>query len=256
MLRNLNYEKVIEKITSFIKKRLKEANAKGVIIGISGGVDSAVAAFLAVKALGKEKVFSLILPYYENEETKDAIWICNILGTEYKIIPIKNIIDKLEKILGFNSNKIAKGNLMVRTRMMILYYYANIKNYLVIGTSNRSEYLVGYFTKWGDGASDIAPLLNLYKTEIWELAKKIGVPEKIIQKKPSAGLWENQTDEDELKINYFLLDKILHYMFDLKIESNKISEKLNISLEQVEYVKDLVKRSEHKRKLPSFPKFI
>lgn len=254
-MRNFDYEEIIKKIVFFIKRKLNQSRAKGIVIGISGGIDSAVAAFLAVKALGKEKVLGLILPYYENEEIEDAISVCNILGIEYKIISIKNIIEEFEKILGFNSNKIVKGNLMARTRMIILYSYANVKNYLVMGTSNRSEYLVGYFTKWGDGASDIAPLVNLYKTEIWEIAKKIGVPEKIIQKKPSAGLWKNQTDEEELGINYSLLDKILHKMFDLKMKSNEISKELNISLEQVEYVKNLVKKTAHKRKLPPSPKF-
>lgn len=254
MLRNLNYEKIIEKIVFFIKRKLNQSKAKGIVIGISGGVDSAVTAFLAVKALGKERVLGLILPYYENEEIKDAILVCNILGIEYKIISIKSIIEEFEKILGLDSNKIVKGNLMVRTRMVILYSYANAKNYLVMGTSNRSEYLVGYFTKWGDGASDIAPLLNLYKTEIWEIAKKIGVPEKIIQKKPTAGLWKNQTDEDELGINYLILDQILHKMFDLKMKADEISKKLNISLEQIEYVKNLVRKTIHKRKLPPSPK--
>ena len=142
---------------------------------------------------------------------------------------------------------------MARTRMILLYAHANSRNYLVLGTSNKSEFLTGYFTKWGDGASDYAPLINLYKTEVWEVAKRIGVPEKIISKKPSAGLWEGQSDEDELGISYKLLDEILYRLVDLKMEKSKIAKELSIPVEKVEYVEYLVKKSEHKRRLPMGP---
>uniref|UniRef100_A0A7V5XF66 NH(3)-dependent NAD(+) synthetase n=1 Tax=Thermodesulfobacterium geofontis TaxID=1295609 RepID=A0A7V5XF66_9BACT len=253
-MRELDYNFTIEKIVNFIRKKIKESKAKGVVLGVSGGIDSTTASYLAVKSLGKEKVLGVIMPYYQNQELEDAIFVCKNLGINYKIISIKEIVDKFEEALGFEIDKVTKGNLMVRSRMVILYGIANARKYLVLGTSNKTEFLVGYFTKWGDGASDIAPLLSLYKTEVKKVAKMLGVPEKIILKKPTAGLWEGQTDEDELGIEYDLLDKILYRLVELKMKKEKIAESLNIPLERVLYVEKLIEKSNHKRKLPPFPK--
>ncbi|NJE42973.1 NAD+ synthase [Thermococcus sp. GR6] len=253
-MRSLDYDAVIERIVSFIRGKVEEAKANGVVVGVSGGIDSATTAYLAVKALGREKVLGLIMPYYENGDVEDAKLVCENLGIEYKLINIRPIVDEFEKAVGELDVK-SKGNIMARTRMILLYAHANSRNYLVLGTSNRSELLTGYFTKWGDGASDYAPLINIYKTEVWELAKRLDVPERIIQKKPTAGLWEGQTDEDELGISYRLLDEILWRLVDLKMPKDKIAEELGIPLEKVEYVESLVKRSEHKRRLPLGPEF-
>ncbi|MCA6213853.1 NAD+ synthase [Thermococcus sp. 101 C5] len=252
-MRFLDYEKVINMLISFIQEKVEESKVKGVVLGISGGVDSATVAYLATKALGKERVLGLILPYYINQDVDDALLVCKELGIEHKLINIKEIVDQFEKSIGFELDRVSKGNLMSRTRMVILYAYANSKNYLVLGTSNKSEFLTGYFTKWGDAASDYAPLINLYKTEVWEIAKRVGVPERIINKKPSAGLWEGQSDEDDLGISYQLLDEILYRLVDLKMEKNKIAEELNVPIEKVKHVENLVKRSEHKRRLPIGP---
>ncbi|MBO8174714.1 MAG: NAD+ synthase [Thermococcus sp.] len=254
-MRQLDYDEVIEKLVSFIREKVNEVSVNGVVVGVSGGVDSATTAFLAVKALGKEKVLGLIMPYYENRDVGDAKLVCETLGINYKIISIKPIVDAFEKSLDFEPNKITKGNIMVRTRMILLYAHANQYNLLVLGTSNKSELLTGYYTKWGDGASDYAPLINLYKTEVWEIAKRLGVPERIIKKKPTAGLWIGQTDEDELGISYKLLDEILYRLVDLKMPKEKIAEELGIPLEKVEYVENLIKKSEHKRRLPTGPEF-
>uniref|UniRef100_A0A7V4JQI3 NH(3)-dependent NAD(+) synthetase n=1 Tax=Thermodesulfobacterium geofontis TaxID=1295609 RepID=A0A7V4JQI3_9BACT len=253
-MRKLDYNFTIEKIVNFIRKKIKESKANGVVLGVSGGLDSTTASYLAVKSLGKEKVLGVIMPYYQNQELEDAIFVCKSLGIDYKIINIENIVNEFEKVLEFEIDKITKGNLMVRSRMVILYGIANAKKYLVLGTSNKTEFLVGYFTKWGDGVSDIAPLLGLYKTEVKKLAKILGVPEKIISKKPTAGLWEGQTDEDELGIEYDLLDKILYRLIDLKMGKEDIAKDLNIHLERILYVEKLVKKSKHKRNLPPFPK--
>lgn len=252
-MRVLNHEEVINKLTSFIKDKVNETKAKGVVIGISGGVDSATVTYLAVNALGKERVLGLIMPYYKNKDLDDAILVCKTLGIKYKVISIKNIVDEIEKSLGFELDPVSRGNLMARTRMILLYAHANSRNYLVLGTSNKSEFLTGYFTKWGDGASDYAPLINLYKTEVWKIAKVLGVPERIINKKPSAGLWEGQSDEDELGITYRQLDEILYRLIDLKMEKEKITEELNIPHEKVEYVESLILKSEHKRRPPVGP---
>ncbi|GAB6136411.1 NAD+ synthase [Thermococcus prieurii] len=254
-MRSLDYNSVVEIITAFIREKVDEARAEGVVIGISGGIDSATTAYLAVRALGKEKVLGLIMPYYQNRDVEDARLVCSSLGIECREINIKPIVDSFVSQLGFQPDKRSLGNIMARTRMVLLYAHANERNLLVLGTSNRSEFLTGYFTKWGDGASDYAPLINLYKTEVWEVAELIGVPERIIEKKPTAGLWEGQTDEDELGISYSLLDEILWRLVDLLKDKEEIAEELGVPIERVEYVENLVKRSEHKRRLPLGPSF-
>ncbi len=254
-MRSLNYGEALEKITAFISRKVEEAGAEGVVVGISGGIDSATTAYLAVRALGKNRVLGLIMPYYANGDVEDAKLVCGSLGIECRLISIKPIVSAFVESLGFQLDKKALGNVMVRTRMVILYAHANQMNRLVLGTSNRSELLTGYFTKWGDGASDYAPLINLYKTEVWEMAKLLGVPGRIIEKKPTAGLWEGQTDEDELGISYRLLDEILWRLVDLKMPRDKIAEELGIGAETVEHVERLVKESEHKRRLPLGPSF-
>jgi len=186
---------------------------------------------------------------------EDAKLICNVLGIDYKLITIKPIIDEFENSLDFRPNKLTKGNMIARVRMTLIYAYANQYNLLVLGTSNRSEVLTGYYTKWGDGASDYAPLINLYKTEVWELAKRLGVPKKIIEKKPSAGLWIGQTDENELGMNYKLLDEILYRLVDLKMPKEKIAEELNVPIEKIERVEYLINRTRHERTLPTGPEF-
>lgn len=254
-MRELDYEKVIGELVSFIGEKVAEAGSEGVVIGISGGIDSATVAYLAAKALGKDRVMGLIMPYYENGDVEDAKLVCESLGIEYKTVSIKPIVNAFVSQLGFQPDKRSLGNVMARTRMVLLYAHANQLNRLVLGTSNRSEFLTGYFTKWGDGASDYAPLINLYKTEVWEVAKLLGVPRRIIEKKPTAGLWEGQTDEDELGISYRLLDEILWRLVDLGMPKEEIAEELGVPVERVEYVESLVRKSEHKRRLPLGPKF-
>jgi NAD+ synthase len=195
------------------------------------------------------------MPYYENGDVDDARLVCESLGIDYRVIGIKPIVDAVVAQLGFQPDRRSLGNIMARARMVLLYAHANQLNRLVLGTSNRSEVLTGYFTKWGDGASDVAPLINLYKTEVWEVARFLGVPGRIIEKKPTAGLWEGQTDEDELGISYRLLDEILWRLVDLKMSRERVAEELGVPVEKVEYVESLVRRSEHKRRLPPGPEF-
>ncbi len=212
------------------------------------------------KHSGGEKVLGLIMPYYENRDLEDAKLVCESLGIDYRVISIKPIVDEFERRVGELDVRSRGGNVMARTRMVLLYAHANAMNRLVLGTSNRSEFLTGYFTKWGDGgASDYAPpLINLYKTEVWEVARLLGgVPERIINRKPSAGLWEGQSDEDELGISYRILDEILWRLVDLGMGGkDEIANEFNVPIETVGYVEGgLVKNSEHKRRLPLGPTF-
>ena len=250
-------EEIVNKITKFIKEKVEEAKANGVVVGLSGGIDSSVTAYLCVKALGKDKVLGLIMPE-KNTNPKDiehAKMVAEKLGIKYIISDITDIL----KAFGAGGyvptkefDKIADGNLKARIRMCLLYYSANKYNLLVAGTSNKSEIYVGYGTKHGDIACDIRPIGNLFKTEVRELAKYLGVPKEIIEKPPSAGLWEGQTDEGELGIKYETLDEILK-LYEKGKTPEEIHKETNIPLETIEYVFDLIKKNEHKRTLPPTP---
>jgi len=245
------WDKVVSRIVEFIRKTVEDADAEGVVVGISGGVDSATTAFLCVKALGKEKVFGLVMPekgVTREEDVEDALEVCSILGIRHKLVYINPMVDAFLNNLDEGSD-IAIANLKPRIRMIINYYYANTMNYLVAGTGNKSELMTGYFTKYGDGGVDFLPIGDLYKTEVWELARYLGVPEKIIKKKPSAGLWVGQTDEGELGITYVKLDTILKAL-EKGYKPEEIPEKFDVSVEEVKKVVELVEKSKHKREMP------
>jgi NAD+ synthase len=237
-----------EKIVRFIRRKVEEAKADGVVIGLSGGVDSTTTLFLCVDALGKEKVLGVMMPseVNEKEDTEDAIRVCEGLGVEYRVIKIDPILEAFGKMLDL-SDKCVKGNLMARIRMCILYYFANKENLLVVGTGNKSEYLQGYFTLHGDIACDLLPLGNLYKFEVRRLARELGVPEKIINKTPSPGLWKNQTDEDELGISYDELDKILP-LLEKNTSVEEICRKTGVEVKKIERVKERMEKTEFKRR--------
>jgi len=242
-----------EKIIEFTKKKVEEADAKGVVIGLSGGLDSTTALFLCVEALGNNKVLALMMPWKINkkEDTKDAIQICEKLGVKYKVIEIDPILESFGNILDL-SDRLVKGNLIARIRMCILYYFANKDKLLVVGAGNKSEHLQGYFTLYGDIACDFLPLGNLYKTEAKKLAEELGVPKKIINKIPSAGLWEGQTDEDELGVTYEDLDKILP-LIEKNVSEEDIHKKTKIEIEKIEKVKERMIKTKYKRKLVEKP---
>ncbi|MCM8796180.1 MAG: NAD+ synthase, partial [Candidatus Omnitrophica bacterium] len=212
---------------------VKRAKAKGVVIGLSGGIDSSVTAILAKEALG-ENLIALILPCKSSkEDLEDAKLIAKKFKLKTKIVDLSKIYDILVNQILPKGNRISYANLKARLRMLVLYYFANKLNYLVCGTGNKSEINVGYFTKYGDGATDILPLGDLLKFEVRILAKDLGIPKKVVNKKPSAGLWPGQTDEGEMGITYKDLDDIL-----LRMEKNK---RQILSEEKVEKVKDMIK---------------
>ncbi len=230
------------KIISWIRKQLKHAKAKGIVMGLSGGVDSSVAAALAKEAVGKNRILALILPTHSQiQDLQDGRLVARRLGIKTKTVDLSKICDHLIKILPRGGN-IAYANLKPRLRMLVLYYFANKHNYLVCGTGNKSELMVGYFTKHGDGATDILPIGDLLKKQVRDLAKKLGIPRRIITKPPTAGLWSGQTDEGEMGITYTELDDILG-----RIEHKK---KQIASPNKVRKVEKMIKGSEHKRQGP------
>ncbi|MFA5772221.1 MAG: NAD+ synthase [Thermoplasmata archaeon] len=248
-------EEWIEEITLFIKSHVEEAGAKGVVIGLSGGLDSSVVAKLCVLALGKKNVVACYMPAenIQREEEKDAFEIARMLGIKIMKLDITKILDAMKSTSDVSNKKEVLGNAKARARMLLLYTYANRENLLVAGTSNKSELLTGYFTKFGDGGADITPIGDLYKTQVRELAKHLKISKKIISKTPTAGLWKGQTDEKELGITYELLDKIL-YSIELGLNEGEIAEICETKPSKIRYVENMIHRSIHKRKFPRIPK--
>jgi len=231
-----------KKIINYIKIQAKASGAKGIVLGLSGGVDSAVACALSKEAIGRKKVLGVFLPCNSQDtDLKDAKLLAHKLRIKTRIVDLSGIYKNLMKILPAG-NKLARNNIKPRLRMMVLYYFANKLNYLVCGTGNKSELSVGYFTKYGDGGVDILPIAGLLKKQVRVLAGELGVPKHIIGKPPTAGLWQGQTDEGEMGITYPELDSILECL-----NSNK---KQVISRNKVRRVKLMIKRSEHKRQSP------
>jgi len=230
------------KIAAWISRQVSKAKARGVVVGLSGGLDSAVTAALCCQALGKRRVLVLVLPCLSGkQDLLDARLIARRLKLKIKTIDLNPIYKACLRLLP-KADRLSCGNLKARLRTLMFYYFANKLNYLVCGSSNKSESLVGYFTKYGDGAADILPLGDLLKSQVKELAGALNLPKKIINRVPTAGLWPGQTDEGELGISYSQLDDILSRL------SKKQRQIQPVGL--VNKVKSRIRASEHKRQPP------
>lgn len=242
-----DYEKITKTIEDFLVNQIETNKAKGLILGLSGGIDSAVLAYLCKHSL-KDKTLALIMPDTEitpSFETEDALKMISLTGIPYKLIDINPIVKEYSMYL--EPNDWAKGNLRARVRTNILYYYANAKNYLVLGSSDKSEYLIGYFTKFGDGAADLVPIISLYKLQVRRIAQYLGIPKNVIEKKSSAHLWKNHEAEKEIGVDYERIDSILYCIFDKKYSLEKTVEITQIDKEVVDKVYNMYLNSEHKR---------
>ncbi len=255
----INADFVERRIVSFIKEKVQEAKAKGGVIGLSGGVDSTTTAYLAVRALGKERVIGLIMPDRRTtplEDVRDALEVAKRLGIRYYLVDITDLYDTVSKIIPIfkPENFKANGNIRARLRMIILYYYANSLDYMVIGTGDRSELLIGYFTKYGDGGVDILPIGCLYKTQVRQMAAHLNVPKRIVSKPSSPRLWPGHEAEKELGLGYEEIDLILHGLIDLKMEPKEVAKATGLDIWKVMKVKDMIEHSKHKRSTPPTPK--
>lgn len=251
---DLDWEEVKTKITRFIRDYVEKVKANGIVLGLSGGIDSSTAAALSAMALGGDKVLGLMLPEKETYNLTDimhAELVAEKFGIKTVTIDITPTLEALQKSIPIfdPEDKLCKGNLKARTRMLYLYYYANKLNLIVCGSSDKSEVMIGYFTKWGDVAADISPLMDLYKTQVRKLARHIGIPEEIIEKPPSPMLWPGQTAEGEIGLKYEVLDLIL-YGLEHFMKVEQIAEQLNLPKDLVEKVKRRWKAMEHKRRMP------
>jgi NAD+ synthase len=242
-----DYKRISKKIEKFISDYVSKSSAKGLVIGLSGGLDSSVVLKLSVNALGASKMLGLVMPSdtTPNDDTHHAIELAKELRIKYLVIDIRPIIRKFEEILP--EDKGAKGNLMARIRMSLLYYYAGVNGYLVAGTSDKSEIQIGYFSKFGDGAADIMPIAGLYKTQVRSLAEYLGIPVVIVQKKSSPRLWDNHLAEEEIGMDYEIIDQILHLLVDKKMQLKDATRKLGIHTKHVNRVKKMIEKSLHKR---------
>ena len=245
-LRFNDYGPVRKVIVNFIRDYVAKAGVSGVVLGLSGGIDSSLVAALACEAIGPEKVLGIMMPVDAEKDAKnieDARLIAEKLGMKHEIFELKKVVAAYDSL---NLDKVALGNLAARLRMVTWYARANQENRLVLGTSNKTETMIGYFTKYGDGGTDILPIAELYKANVWDLARHVGVPESLIEKAPSAGLWEGQTDEKEIGVTYMELDSILFLHLEKGMSENEIVS-WGIEKSKVEKVLKMMNRSKHKR---------
>jgi NAD+ synthase len=252
-----------EHITEFVRETVDDAGAEGAVLGLSGGIDSTLTAHLAVEALGEEGLHGLVMPSEVNrqENTSDAERVANDLDVSYDVIGIEPIVESFREAFPADLDgepdsealTTAVGNVRVRTRGVLNYFVANYENRIVLGTGNRSEALAGYYTKYGDQAVDCNPIGNLYKMQVRQLARYVGVPDDLVEKTPTAGMWVGQTDEDEMGLGYDTLDAVLALHIDGPLSKAATARELGIDAARIETVEGLVARSEHKRHMPSAP---
>jgi NAD+ synthase len=240
----------VQILVSALREEVEKAGFQQVVLGLSGGIDSALSLYLAVLAFGKDRVIAVRMPYRTSSVSSlaDAADVIKDTGVQSLTMDISQQVDAYFELIP-EATPLRRGNKMARERMTVLYDLSAHYKALVIGTSNRTELLLGYGTQFGDAASAVNPLGDLYKTQVRQLSKYIGVPKSIIEKAPSADLWENQTDEDELGFSYYDVDRLLYYLLDRRLPVKQILEQgFNPSL--VEQVTKRIIRSQYKRTMP------
>jgi len=245
----------VDAIRSFLRHHLRESGRKGFVVGMSGGLDSSLVAKLCADAIGPARVLGVAMPEARGgADERDARDWAKQLGIGFRVVEIGGIVATTARQLRIpKSDRIGLGNVKARTRMITLYQIARDEERLVIGTGNKSEYATGYTTKFGDAACDFAPIGDLYKTQVRAMARHLGLPAKVLAKKPTAGLWRGQTDEGELGITYDELDQIL-LGIELHLEPHEIAERADVDVKQVLRIERLVAATVHKRKMALIPK--
>ena len=242
-------------IHQFLRSHALTDGAEGVVVGLSGGIDSALVARLARDGLGRDHVLGVQLPdaHFPAGLRSETEEYAHALGIEHRVVPVASLVQAVGSLLPEVQDRISVGNAVARLRMLVLYMLARERHYLVVGTGNKSEILLGYFTKYGDGGADLLPLGDLYKTEVRGLARELDLPVPIRERAPTAGLWEGQTDEEELGISYDEADRILVGLEQLR-SPEEIASATGIALPRVLEVVGRVAKNRHKRRPPPIPK--
>lgn len=268
-MRTLDLDKTIEKLVYFIQETTSESGFSRLVLNLSGGIDSATSISLAVKALGAHNVYVLLQPYQNwHQDAVRRSWSLieqlQIPTNHVSEIDIAPIVRSITSALPSNTqpstspepmdnlDELRLGNIMARIRMIILFDRAKTLNALALGTENKTEHYLGYYTRFGDEASDIEPLRSLYKTEVYQVARSLGLPDDFITTPPTAGLWPGQTDEGEFGFTYQEADEVLHSLYDLHLSAEELVER-GISTETVYKVSKWVKQMEFKHHLPHLP---
>lgn len=251
---SINTDLTIKILTGFIKTELNRVGFKRTLMGVSGGIDSAVSLYLSAKALGPENVLAVRMPYKTSppDTLEDAQTMIDDLGVQSMTVEITDMVDPLIDHYE-DMTKLRAGNIMARMRMIVLYDQSVPFKGLVMGTSNKTEMLLGYSTIFGDSAVALQPIGDLYKTQVRQLAKALGVPDKVLQKAPSADLWAGQTDEGELGFTYAEVDKLLYLLVDQRYRPEDCVEE-GFDQAFVERVMELMRRNHFKRVMPPIAK--
>jgi NAD+ synthase len=249
----LDLSEIEKRIRRFIKKYVENSGADGIVVGLSGGIDSSTIAALSSLSIGGDRVLGLMLPEketYNPKDIDDAKLVAEKFGVKTQICDITPVLESFYKTIPIfdQADKLCKGNIKARTRMIYIYYYANKLNRIVCGSSDKSETMMGYFTKWGDVAADISPIMDLYKTQVRKLAAHLGLPAELAAKPSTPALWPNQLAETELGIKYETLDLIL-YGLERFMTTEEIARQLNIENTLVKKVKNRWLSAEHKRRM-------
>ncbi|MGD0146843.1 MAG: NAD+ synthase [Nitrososphaerales archaeon] len=249
----IDVEREEGRITAFIRRVVARSGASGVVVGLSGGVDSAVVFTLCVRALGRDRVLVAMLPSKHTplRDAEDAARLADELGVRRVCVAISPLVDALVSAAGSGAVKLARANVQARIRMTILYYLANSRSLLVVGTGDRSEEILGFFTKFGDGGADFLPIAHLYKTQVRLMGKHLDIPPSIVSKPASPQLWPGHTAEEELPAGYEKLDVVMHCLFDAGGSVSRAAAEAGVSPMVVHRVLEMNRKSAHKRALPS-----
>jgi NAD+ synthase len=243
-MEKINMNKEATKVIRWLREYVESIGVTGYVVGLSGGIDSNLVAALTVAAVGDSNVIGVIMPIYSSEaDEADAYQFATKLGIKTIYVDLKNTYNALVENPGLNLGKLERANIRARLRMTTLYAIAGKQRKLVVGTGNKSEDTIGYFTKYGDGGVDLLPIAEYYKWEVKEMAKCLEIPNALIERTPTAGLWEGQTDEGELGMSYDVLDRILYYL--------ETGEEYPIDhADKIEKVKEMIKNNKHKTEYP------
>ncbi len=251
---SLDYGKVEDEIAGFIRKTVSDAGAQGVVVGLSGGIDSAVVGALCVRALGKDKVIGILMPasHTPAEDTADGRALAIEWGIRIYEVCIDPVFDAFMKSAPKfkGENRIATANVKARIRMVINYFVANSNEMLVAGTGDKSEDILGFFTKFGDGGVDFLPIAHLYKTQVRELGAHLGLPERVVTKPSSPQLWPGHRADDEIPAPYEVMDPVLVALFDEKLPPKEAAKKTGVEIKIVQEIVKRHKASAHKRSYP------